>query len=283
MKPAAGSRPAAVIGRPISQSLSPLIHNAWLEAAGIDAVYLAFAPSDEAELGAFLDALRRDGGPGVNITAPYKEAALTWAERNGATLEPEAASARSVNLLVLHGETPRAASTDGRGMIAAIREQAPGLDLAAGPAVVLGAGGAGRAAVHALLDEGVRDIRLVNRSIERAQGLAGAAGAGVTAWGLDDAAPAMEGSQLLINAASMMEPPDLSPMKAGSVVLDMTYRPLETPLLTQARARSLTPVDGLAMLIGQARPSFEALFGAPAPDIDVRALCLAALERAEGA
>ena len=272
------TRLAAVIGQPIRHSLSPLIHNAWLAAAGVDAVYLAFAPEDATAFEVLIDGLRAGGAEGVNITAPFKEAAFDLAGRTGAMIGPEAQAARSVNLLVFGEEGVRAESTDGVGMLGAVREQAPSLDLTVGPAVVLGAGGAGRAAVHALKTAGVGDIRIVNRTLMRAEALAEAAGPGVSAWSLDQAAEALTGSHLLINATSVLDPPDLAPMATGAAVLDMTYRPLETPILKRARQRGLVPVDGLAMLIGQARPSFEALFGCPAPDMDVRALALKALE-----
>lgn len=265
---------AAVVGRPIAHSLSPLIHTAWLEAAGIEGRYVGLSPDTADDLRALLE-----GGEliGCNVTAPYKGDAFDWAYAKGAVIGSEANAAGSVNLLVF-GEEVRADSTDGLGMIGAIREQAPDLDIASGAAVVLGAGGAARAAVHALKARGAPDIRVVNRTVEKARHLAAAFEQGLSAWSLDDIAAALDGSHLLINAASMIDPPDLAPMKATGAVLDMTYRPLETRLLAAARARGLTPVDGLAMLIGQARPSFEALFGAPAADIDVRAICLKALE-----
>jgi len=274
----ARTRLAAVVGRPVSHSLSPIIHNAWLQAAGIEAAYLAFAPRDEAVFAVLVEGLRSSGGLGLNITAPFKGLALKWAELNGADIEPAAMAAASVNLLVFGPERARAASTDGLGMIGAIGEQAPDLDIAAGPVVVLGAGGAGRAAVAALKAAGVSDIRVVNRTLTRAEDLAGAAGSGVSAWSLGSALEALDGSHLLINAATGMEPPDLTSMAASGAVLDMTYRPLKTDLLAAAAGRGLTPVDGLAMLIAQARPSFEALFGQPAPQVDVRNLCRRAME-----
>lgn len=269
---------AAVIGRPIAHSLSPLIHNAWLAAAGIDGCYESREPADGEALGRLLDRRADEGWAGFNVTAPFKEAACAWAETAGAAVGDAARRARSVNLLVFDGEPPRAESTDGQGVVAALAEQAPGLDLAAGPAVVLGAGGAAAAAVVALKDAGVSEVRLVNRTEARARGLAERLGRGVSAWGLDRLSGALARCQLLINAATGLEAPDLSPMTDGGAVLDMTYRPLETPLLASARACGLTPVDGLAMLIGQARPSFEALFGQAPPDIDVRALCLKVME-----
>ena len=264
---------AAVVGRPIAHSLSPLIHTAWLEAAGIEGRYVALGPDTSGDFRALIES---GDLIGCNVTAPYKGDAFDWAEAQGVRIGREARAAGSVNLLVLNGEG-RADSTDGRGMIGAIRDQAPELDLTSGVSVVLGAGGAARAAVHALRSEGAPDIRVVNRTLVKARDLAAGFDGGVSAWSLEDAAAALDGSHLLINAASTIDPPDLAPMRGGAV-LDMTYRPLKTPLLAAARARGLTPVDGLAMLIGQARPSFEALFGAPVPDLDVRAPCLTALE-----
>lgn len=269
-------RTAAVVGRPISHSLSPLIHSAWLDAAGVDGRYIALEPGTPED---FLRLIESGRLVGCNVTAPYKGDAFAWAAARGASIGPEAAAAASANLLVLEGQV-RADSTDGLGMLGAIREQAPDLDIGSGLAVVLGAGGAARAAVHALRAGGAPEVRVVNRTVERARDLAGSFAAGVSAWALDQMAEALEGGTLLINAASRMDPPDLAPMAAGGAVLDMTYRPLETPLLARARARGLAPVDGLAMLIGQARPSYEALFGAPVPMFDVRALCLRTLEGA---
>lgn len=277
MTPGTETRLAAVIGRPIGHSLSPLIHNAWLAEAGIDAAYLAFAPEDEAAFETLIAGLWAGGALGVNVTAPFKGAAYDWAGRAGAAIGPEARAAGSVNLLLFSEAGVRAESTDGAGMLGAVRDQAPDLDLNSGPVVVLGAGGAGRAAVHALKTAGASDIRVVNRTLERAEVLA-AVTQGVTAWPLETAATALDRSHLLINAASTLDPPDLEPMASGGAVLDMTYRPLETPILKRAKERGLTPVDGLAMLIGQARPSFEALFGRAAPTLDVRALALRALE-----
>lgn len=271
------TRRAAVIGRPIAQSLSPLIHSAWIAAAGLDATYEAFAPGDETAFTALMNRLAAEGAAGVNVTAPYKGAALGWAEANGLPVGRGAREAASVNLLVF-GPAGRAESTDGEGMIAALDDQARGWR-DGGSAVVLGAGGAARAAVHALIGAGVADIRVVNRTLSTAEALAGQAGAGVSAWGLERTADAFDGAGVLINAATGAAPPDLTPLNAGAAVLDMTYRPLKTPLLQRAAAAGLRPVDGLAMLIGQARPSFEALFGVPVSDIDVRALALAALER----
>ncbi|MFN3230126.1 MAG: shikimate dehydrogenase family protein, partial [Asticcacaulis sp.] len=154
----------------------------------------------------------------------------------------------------------------------------PGFDFTALPAVVLGAGGAARAAVSALLAAGVPEVRVVNRTLARAEELVFAFKTRLTAFDLLHAAQAFSGAGLLVNAASGGPLPTLETLPDGAVVMDMTYRPLMTPLLQSAAARGLRTVDGLAMLIHQARPSFEALFGvAPPVDVDVRAMALAFL------
>ncbi len=268
------TRTAAVVGLPIDHSLSPVIHTAWLEAAGIDDRYLALAPASPEELMVLLDSADLVG---CNVTAPYKPHAFRWAEERGVGIGPEARATGSVNLLLL-GERPEARSTDGQGLIAAIRARVPDHDFSGGPIVILGAGGAASAAVHALRSEGSTDIRLVNRTLGRATAQASHFGSGVSAWSLDAVAGALEDAHMLINAASHVESPSLGGMAREAIVMDMSYRPLTTPLLAAAEAEGLTTVDGLAMLIGQARPSFSALFGCAVPDVDVRGLCLKVLE-----
>ena len=154
--------------------------------------------------------------------------------------------------------------------MAALAEQAPDLDLDGRAVVVLGAGGAARAAVVALIAAGAR-VTVLNRTRSRAETLA--IDLGATVGGPE----ALSGANLVVNALSVPPAIDLSILPADAVVMDMTYRPLLTPFLAVARARGLTAVDGLAMLIGQARPSFAALFGMEPPDIDVRSLALVAL------
>ncbi len=260
-------RKAGVAGNPIGHSLSPLIHRAWLAAAGIDGAYDPYEPQDEGSFRALIDIGRAGRLHGLNVTAPYKLAALAAADEVSDTARP----AGSANLLVFENGRVRADSTDGHGLTAALAEQAPALDLKGRPAVVLGAGGAGRAAAAALSDAGA-EVRIVNRTHEKAEALA--AQLGVTAM---TAEAALDGAALVVNALSAAPDIDLSRLQAEAVLMDMTYRPLETAFLGAGRARGLTGVDGLAMLIGQARPSFRALFGQEPPVIDVRALALEAL------
>lgn len=258
---------AGVVGNPIGHSLSPLIHRAWLAAAGIDAAYDAYEPEDEASFHALIDIGRAGRLRGLNVTAPFKLEALAAADEVSET----ALRTGSANLLVFEDGRVCADSTDGLGLLAALAEQAPKLDLTGRPAVVLGAGGAGRAAVAALIDAGAK-VHIINRTRDKAVALA--AELGGEAMETD---AALDGAALVVNALSAAPEIDLSRLPPDAVLMDMTYRPLETPFLAAGRARGLVGVDGLAMLIGQARPSFEALFGQAPPAVDVRELALEAI------
>lgn len=257
---------AGVVGWPIAHSLSPLLHTAWIEAAAINARYDAMGPEDPKAFRGLVERGKAGELKGFNVTAPYKELALALAD----TVSETARRAGSANLLVFREGHILADSTDGLGLIGALEEQAPELSFSGRRAAVLGAGGAARAAVAVLLDQGA-DVVIFNRTRQKAEALVQDVG-GRLGEDVDFQCVA-----LVVNALSA--PPDLDPslLRDDAVVMDMTYRPLETSFLKRARARGLTGVDGLAMLIGQARPSFEALFGIAPPAIDVRALALAHL------
>jgi shikimate dehydrogenase len=268
---------AGVVGAPVTHSLSPLIHNAWLGAAGLDGVYVPFTPP-AASFEAFALGLRGGAVRGLNITVPFKETALALADC--ASERAIAAGAANVLLFGLDGSIA-ADNTDGEGVFYALARQAPAWTVSAGPVVILGAGGAARGAASALAIAGVAELRIVNRTRARAEALAASVGPAARAIDLDLAA--FEGAALIVNATTLGLGGAAGPSvafdgaAAGAVTLDMVYRPLRTGFLQRAAEAGLTCVDGLAMLIGQAAPSFEAFFGAPPPDIDVRALCLAAL------
>lgn len=273
---------AGVAGAPVAHSLSPLIHNAWLEAAGVDGVYVAFSPREDA-FAAFAKGLGGGAIRGLNVTVPFKEEALRLAD----TASGAARRAGAANLLVFGADGAiRADNTDGAGLIAALAEQAPGFDVRGGPVVILGAGGAARGAAAALLDAGAPDVRLINRTAARAAALAAELGGRCRV--VDASLGAYADAALIVNATTLGlgggagadVPFEKTPPPA--VVMDMVYRPLRTEFLLRAAAAGRTTVDGLAMLIGQARPSFLALFGAAAPDMDVRGLCLAALGESSG-
>jgi len=257
---------AGVAGQPIAHSLSPLIHAAWIAAAGLDADYRAFEPADASGFAALVADGRAGRLRGLNVTAPFKEQALGLADVIGAT----ARACGSANLLVFEDGRIRADNTDGAGLMVALAEQAPRLDVIARRVVVLGAGGAARAAVVALRNAGA-DVGVLNRTRSRAETLSADLGVTVVE------AAALKSAVLVINAAGVSPEIDLTGLPDEAVLMDMTYRPLTTAFLAAGRTRGLAAVDGLAMLIGQARPSFRALFGLEAPDIDVRGLALTAL------
>jgi len=271
---------AGVVGAPVRQSLSPVIHNGWLAACGIDGVYAPFAVHPD-RFESFVEGLRGGGVSGVNVTLPFKARALSVAD----VADDAAKAAGAANLLLFRPDgTIEARNTDGLGLLAAFQDQAPQVVLQDAAVVILGAGGAARGALGALLGAGVRRICIVNRAQARASDLAERFGLRVQALPLDQVGEALETACVLINAsAAGLEGADspvlpLTRLPPGAAVMDMVYKPLTTPLLHQAQALGLSAVDGLAMLIGQARPSFEAFFGqaAPAGD-DARAWALAHL------
>lgn len=274
---------AAVVGRPLTHSLSPLIHNAWLEAARVDGVYVALSPAED-RFEALVDGLRGGVIRGCNVTLPFKEAALALADR----ASDRARRAGAANLLVFGDDgTISADNTDGLGLLAAFAVRAPRFKVTAGPIVVLGAGGAARGAVAALLDAGAPEVRLVNRTRARADEIALALGGGVQVFGWDDAGAAFSGAGAVVQATTLGlgggEGPAVAfeALAAGAVVMDMVYRPLTTELLARAQAAGVTTVDGLEMLIQQAIPSYQAFFGQPPPaGVGVRRLALLALGEA---
>jgi len=262
---------AGIVGQPVAHSLSPVIHNAWLEAGGVDGAYMPFAPKDADGFDALVAAGRAGLVQGLNVTAPFKEQAFALADEASAAAQ----ATGSANILVFDNGCVRADSSDGVGVLCALAEQAPGLKLKDAVVVMLGAGGAARAGAGALIEAGA-SIRILNRSRDRAEALAADLGASVSV--ADETA--LASADLVINALSVQPTIDLSLLKPTAVVMDMTYKPVVTPFLAAARARGLTTVDGLAMLIGQAAPSFTALFRRPPPPLDLRALLLAHLGEA---
>jgi len=261
---------AGVAGWPIAHSLSPAIHSAWIRAAGLDAVYTAFGPETDDRFRNLAGEVRQGTVRGLNVTAPYKEIALALADEVSDT----ARACGSANLLWREGDGLKADSTDGHGLMAALAEQAPDLQGAGRIAVVLGAGGAARAAVHAL-GQVFAEVRIINRTPARA-------GALITAVQPHTPArlvrcDAVSDAALIVNALSVPPEVDLTALAPDAVLMDMTYRPLMTGFLRAGLERGHTVVDGLAMLIGQARPSFATLFGRAPPDMDVRAEALRVL------
>ena len=256
------TRKACVVGWPIAHSRSPIIHGFWLRQLGLAGSYeaVAVAPPDFAS---FAHDLAANGFVGANVTIPHKQMAFEVCGK----VTPAAASLGAVNTLWLENGVLCGDNTDVAGFLAALDEEAPGWEVVEGQAVVLGAGGAARAIVHALRQRGKRVV-VVNRTRARAESLAAEEGAGVEAADWASLPAALKGASLLVNATSlgMKGQPaldvDLSPLPARAAVNDIVYFPLETALLHQARARGLRAVSGIGMLLHQAAPGFERWFGA---------------------
>ncbi len=269
---------AGVIGDPVAHSRSPRIHGHWLARYGLRGHYVPLhvrAP----DLGPVLAAMPRMGFAGANVTLPHKVAALALATR--ATDRARRIGAANT-LTFLEGGGFEADNTDGEGFLRNLLQGAPGWRPDAGPALVLGAGGAARAVLAALIDAGTPEIRLANRTAEGAAALAAAFGPAVRPCAWEDRAAALSGAATLVNATSLGmagKPPLEMPLDAlapGALVTDLVYTPLETPLLAAARARGAAVVDGLGMLLHQAAPGFERWFGrAPEVDAELRRIALA--------
>ena len=274
------TRRVCVIGWPVAHSRSPLIHNHWIAKYGIgDAEYmrLAVEPGDADET---IRNLRSLVYIGANVTVPHKEAAFAALDRHDAV----AKRLRAVNTIVtLADGSLEGRNTDGYGFIANLKERAPVWQVDKGPAVILGAGGAARAIAAALEDEGVPEIRIVNRTPSRAEALAGELELEhARIFAIAEAGAALEGAALLVNTTTLgMKGEndvelDLSPLPEPALVTDIVYTPLETGLLRRAREAGHEVVDGLGMLLHQAVPGFEAWFGIrPEVTEELRRLVLA--------
>jgi shikimate dehydrogenase len=266
MKIAGTTRLAGIMGWPVAHSRSPLLHGFWLDETGTDGAYVPLPVRPE-RIEQALRALPALGFRGCNLTIPHKQTALHIAD----WVEPLARRIGAVNTIVVAPDGTLAASnTDIFGFRENLREAAPHWDPAAGPAVILGAGGSARAVVAALTDAGVAEIRIVNRTLARAEILArdlGISATRITVHPWSEVRNAQRHAGLLVNTTSLGmtgEPPlvlDLS-LPPTAPVVDIVYVPLETDLLSAARRRGNPVVDGLGMLLHQGRPGFEAWFGA---------------------
>jgi shikimate dehydrogenase len=258
-----GFRMAGVIGWPVAHSRSPLLHGHWLGRYGISGAYVPL-PVRPGRLAAALRGLSALGFSGCNVTVPHKEETLSLVDH----ADEAARRIGAANLVVVRPDgSLHGSNTDAYGFLANLREGAPGWRAEAGPAVVIGAGGSARAVVAALSDAGAPEVRLVNRTRERAEALAMALGGKMRVIDWDFRARALEGAALLVNTTTqgMHGQPaldlDLAALPRAAVVTDLVYVPLVTPLLAAARARGNPAVDGLGMLLHQAVPSFAAWFG----------------------
>lgn len=266
---------AEVIGDPISQSKSPLIHRFWLQALGIEGDYRAHHVTAD-RLAAYLDERRSDTAwRGCNVTMPHKLAIMDLVSDPG---DVRASIGAMNTVLRQDDDTLIGTNTDAAGFAAPIGD----LDLSGHHVTVVGAGGAARAVLFALAKLEVERVTLMNRTPLKAAGLL--ARFGLKGDVVPLGAPLSPTTALLVNTSSLGmtgHPPldlDLAPLPEDAVVYDIVYSPLETPLLAAARARDLENVDGLDMLIGQASVAFELFFGAAPPrdrDEELRTLLTA--------
>lgn len=254
---------AGVMGWPVTHSRSPLVHGFWLERHGIDGAYLPLSVPPE-KLPAALSGLAALGFSGCNLTIPHKVAALKLIGE----VSPLAARIGAVNTVIVKKDgTLCGDNSDAFGFLENLRDGAPRLDLASGPAIVLGSGGAARAICAGLSQSGALEIRLLNRTMARAEALAEVLGPTIKPLPWTERHAALQDAALLVNTTSlgMTGQPglelDLSLLPQRAVVNDLVYSPLTTALLAAARERGHIVVDGLGMLLHQARPGFAAWFG----------------------
>lgn len=272
-----GTLRAGVIGWPVEHSISPKLHGYWLSAYGVDGSY-AHLPTPADGLEERVSSLLRDGWRGANVTLPHKEEALRLADE--ATERARAIGA--ANTLMFRKGRVFADNTDGFGFIENLQDRAPRGWRADRPAVVLGAGGASRAVIWSLLDAGAPELRIANRTRARAEALATEFGPRIAVIDWEETANSLSDAGLIVNTTSLGmkgEPPlelDFEGVGPDAVATDIVYTPLETPFLASAAAHGLATVDGLGMLLHQARPGFEAWFGEkPVVDDRLRSIMLA--------
>ncbi|MFM9849824.1 MAG: shikimate dehydrogenase [Hyphomicrobiaceae bacterium] len=271
---------ACVIGWPIQHSRSPLIHGHWLAQYGIAGTYTREAVKPE-DVGTFLSSLADRGFAGCNVTLPHKHAALAAAVHKDAA----AIAIGAANTLWLEDGVLHAANTDAYGFMTHLSQSIPDWQAVDAPVSILGAGGAARALIHGFLEAGIDEIRLFNRTPARAEDLARHFGPRVTPHAWTDRERLSRDVGVLVNTTALGmihgEPLDMDVSRLGqrTIVADIVYVPLETPLLAAARHRGLRTVDGLGMLLHQAVPGFEKWFGRkPEVTPELRALLVADIE-----
>jgi shikimate dehydrogenase len=254
---------AGVMGWPVMHSRSPKLHTYWFAHYGLAGTYVPLAITPEG-LEAALRALAPLGFFGCNLTIPHKERALAIVD----AVDPVARRIGAISCVVVRPDGSLAGSNnDGYGFVHSILQQQPDWRADAGPVAVIGAGGGARAVVYSLAERGAREIRLCNRTVARAQALEREFGAPVKAAAWDDRHAALDGAAMLVNTTSQgmigQSPLDLAldRLPTNALVCDIVYVPLETALLAAARRRGNRTVDGLGMLMHQARPAWQAWFG----------------------
>jgi shikimate dehydrogenase len=254
---------AGVMGWPVAHSRSPIIHNHWIAQHSLRGAYGHFAV-EPSRLGEAIHGLRALGLAGCNLTIPHKIEAMQFVDE----VQPLAKRIGAINCIVVQDDGRLMGyNHDGYGFIQSLLTTQPEWRANAGPAVVLGAGGACRAILVSLIDAGTTEIRLLNRTRSKAQALADEFGPTIRVLDWSERSAALEGAALLVqttNQGMQGEPPldlHLAALPATALVADIIYTPLQTPLLAQAKARGNATVNGLGMLLNQARPAFHSWFG----------------------
>ena len=254
---------AGVMGSPVAHSRSPLLHNTWIVDNGLGGAYVLM-PVQPANLQAALRGLSALGFSGCNLTIPHKVAAMALVDR----VDPLAQRIGAINTVVVEADGSLSGrNTDALGYIQSLRDAQPLWRADAGPVVVIGAGGASRAVILALLEEGATEVRLANRSEDRAHTMAGEFGKQVQVVPWAQRHAALAGCALLVNTTNQgmhgqaALDLQLDALPTSALVSDIVYVPLETPLLKAARERGNATVNGLGMLVNQARLAFQAWTG----------------------
>ena len=275
---------AGVMGWPVHHSLSPDLHGFWLKKYEIKGSYITLAVSPE-NIKDALRSLPKLGFAGINVTVPHKETVAKFVDY----LDPVAKMIGAVNTIFVNDDSSlTGTNTDGFGFIENLRSTVPEWEASRSPVVVLGAGGASRAIVASLIDAGVPEVRLVNRTISKARDVSVFLGGPISVYSWDQASLCMQDASMIVNTTTLGmsgQPPleiDLSALSDGAVVNDIIYTPLITPILKQARDRGLKVVDGLGMLLYQAALGFENWFGQkPVVTEDLRSHLLTKLAEKE--
>lgn len=254
---------AGIMGMPVFQSRSPILHNFWIKKYNVKGAYGHF-PVQIENVEAAVRGLSALGIAGCNITQPHKLMAMKLMDK----LSPMAQRIGAINCIVVQPDgSLHGFNNDGFGYIQSLKDAKPNWRADEGPIVVLGAGGAARAVVISLLDEGAKEIRLINRTRAKADELASVDTSVVKTYEWDERHAALEGAAMLVNTTNQGmygQPPleiRLDALPKMAMVSDLIYIPLETPLLAAARERGNLTVNGLGMLLNQAIPAFEAWFG----------------------